>query len=80
MPLYEYQCHDCNTVFKERKTFAQSSETAVCPTCTSVETRKLLGAVAFISNGRLPTSDHSIPLNLSGGGCACGGSCTCGGH
>lgn len=79
MPLYEYQCYNCETVFKERKPFARSSETAVCPNCEGVETRKLLGAVAFISNGPRAISDSSIPVNMSGG-CGCGGSCACGGH
>jgi putative FmdB family regulatory protein len=80
MPLYEYQCQDCQSVFKERKPFARSGETAVCPTCESIQTQKVIGAVAFIGNGRLPTQDRSIPLNMSSGGCGCGGSCACGGH
>lgn len=80
MPLYEYQCHDCRTVFSDRKPFARSSEAAVCPACESVETRKVLGAVSFISSGYLPSSGgSSIPLEMSGG-CGCGGSCACGGH
>lgn len=82
MPLYEYNCLDCDTIFKERRPFSQSSEAATCPSCAGQDTRKILSAVPFISgDGRASTrSADSVPLSMSGGGCGCGGACACGGH
>jgi putative FmdB family regulatory protein len=82
MPVYQYQCRNCESTFEQRRPFNQSSDPADCPTCGSDHTRKLLAAVRFISNGGSagPMAADSIPVSMSGGGgCGCG-SCSCGSH
>ena len=82
MPVYQYQCRECDTAFEERRPFSQSNDPADCPTCGSDHTRKLLSAVRFISNGGSagPGAADSIPVSMSGGGgCGCG-ACSCGSH
>lgn len=77
MPLYEFQCRECDTVFTKRRTFANSHVTAPCE-CGSDDTFKLLSTIAFSVGGasRASSSSQSIDLPMMGGGC-CGGSCGC---
>jgi putative FmdB family regulatory protein len=79
MPQYEFQCQECRVTFKERRSFSQSGDVAVCPSCDSSHTKKVLSAVAFISNGGRSSaaSTDSVPVPISSGGCGCG-SCSCG--
>ncbi len=81
MPLYEFFCYDCRTTFSERRSFSQAGDAAECPQCLSQHTRKVIGAVAVISDGTRPIGN---PLTTSGdaaqavsGGCGCG-ACSCG--
>jgi len=81
MPLYEYFCHDCRTTFSERRSFTEAGDEAMCPNCESAHTRKVIAAVAFISNGKQPAvgSAGKLPAPTSSSGCGCG-SCGCGAH
>lgn len=74
MPKYAFQCRECETTFEEKRPFMHASDPATCPTCESVNTKKLLNAVSFHMGG------SSIPLNIAtSDGCGCGGgSCGCG--
>ena len=49
MPLYEYQCQDCDTHF-ERIEKASAPSDGVCPTCGGAA-RRLLGAPALQFKG-----------------------------
>ncbi len=46
MPIYEYQCKDCEHIFE--KLVLRSDESVVCPACDSKETTKLISSAAFI--------------------------------
>ena len=77
MPLYQFQCRDCEDTFEVRRSFAQATEPAACR-CGSENTRKLLNAVAFsMGSGGASRSKPSIPLPMQGGGCCGGGGCGC---
>ncbi|HMQ52623.1 MAG TPA: zinc ribbon domain-containing protein [Anaerolineae bacterium] len=52
MPTYEFRCFDCPTIFKERRTFAQADEVAICPACQSERTRKVLNMPQVFSRGK----------------------------
>lgn len=71
MPTYQYLCLTCDKSFEEKRPFAQADKTAVCPTCQSEQTKKLLSAVAVNLN------KSSIPVPMSNGAGCCGGSCGC---
>ena len=66
MPLYEYRCRDCRTLFEQ---YVRSfSETVACPRCRSGEVEKQLSTFALAGSSA-----------GSGGGCGCGrGGCGCG--
>jgi putative FmdB family regulatory protein len=33
MPIYEFQCTKCGTVFEAKRSFGESSAPATCPSC-----------------------------------------------
>jgi putative FmdB family regulatory protein len=47
MPIYEYQCEKCETVF-EKIFFAGDKEVVNCPRCGSDEVIKLMSACSFM--------------------------------
>ena len=75
MPLYDYQCELCQTVFEVRATFKEKEAglELECPECHSKETHQLLTSGLFLrhssdgANLELPTcGPNAVP------GC-CGG-------
>ena len=72
MPLYEYRCNDCASVFEVIRPMAQRELAAVCPRCESRASMPLISRVA------LAQAEPGARTQGSGGGCACGGSCGCG--
>lgn len=76
MPLYEYRCNDCRSVFEVLRSMADRELAAVCPGCESRASMPLISRVAVHAGGGDDAAD-SAPAP-SGGGC-CGGACGCGG-
>ncbi|PKN08998.1 MAG: FmdB family transcriptional regulator [Deltaproteobacteria bacterium HGW-Deltaproteobacteria-8] len=82
MPIFEYVCQRCKNQFEEL-VFGQDEE-AVCPSCGSTKTQKLMSCCRAKTGGPggaddAPAATASAPS--SRGGCAgcSGGSCsTCG--
>jgi putative FmdB family regulatory protein len=76
MPLYEYRCNDCTSVFEILRPMAERSVNALCPACESANSMPLISVTA--ASGREWSSGTSdAPISSSGGGC-CGGGCGCG--
>lgn len=50
MPLYDYQCQQCETVFEVRATFKEKEAglKPECPHCQSKKTRQLLTSGLFL--------------------------------
>ena len=72
MPVYEYFCQDCRSVFEVMRPLAERELAAVCPMCESRSSMPLVSRVALRSGSG--AVDFASP---SGGGCACGGACSC---
>lgn len=75
MPLYEYQCGDCETVFETLRPIVKADAPIACSNCGSQATARKLSVFAMVGGSNSMESDQS-----GGGGCACGGQCSCGGH
>ncbi len=76
VPLYEYRCNDCRSVFEVLRPMAQRELAAVCPACESRASMPLISRVAVHAGGGADTAAASE--GVGGGGGCCGGSCGCG--
>ena len=47
MPIYEFQCNDCNTVFEVLVTSTAKTEEILCSRCKSKHVKKLLSSSGF---------------------------------
>jgi putative FmdB family regulatory protein len=76
MPMYEYKCRACGSVFEELVNQI-SQATLPCPKCSSKDTEKLMSACGTIMGGG--KADFGCPSASScaaaGGGCCGGGGC-----
>jgi putative FmdB family regulatory protein len=77
MPVYEYQCHDCGSVFEARQKFADAPLTA-CSACGG-RVEKLISLTGFALKGggwhqsgygAAPQQPAACPSAEAGGGCA----------
>lgn len=61
MPIYEYRCNDCNTIFETLVTSATTSDKVVCTHCKGENVKKLLSGGSFKrrSLSSAPSSGHS---------------------
>ncbi|HEU0264159.1 MAG TPA: zinc ribbon domain-containing protein, partial [Geobacterales bacterium] len=79
MPVYEYQCNDCNQTIELRQKFSDEPAT-ICPSCNG-SLRKLISSTAFTlkgggwytegyGSGAKGSDTPACPAAGSGGGCA----------
>lgn len=68
MPVYDYQCQNCNTVFEVRATFKEKEQglKPKCPQCQSKKTRQVLTSGLFVMHGNKECSGKCGP---NCGGC-----------
>ena len=74
MPLYEYRCNDCASVYEVMRPMAERELAAVCPRCESRASMPLISRVGMLVGG---DATSGRPGPAAGGGC-CGGACGCG--
>lgn len=68
MPLYEFKCKTCDSVFEERRPMADANLPATCPSGHQ-STMRLLSVFSSVGAGT-----SAMPAPPSGGAC-CGGGC-----
>ncbi|HIC89904.1 MAG TPA: zinc ribbon domain-containing protein [Anaerolineae bacterium] len=69
MPLYEYQCDDCQCCFELLRLAGQADAAAPCPQCGGVQTHRLLSRFAAFSRGGNGEASRSL-AGSSCSGCA----------
>jgi putative FmdB family regulatory protein len=76
MPLFEYKCSECNTKFEILHKSAATQNDVTCPSCNSLNNKKLLSTFSAnvpgspsASYGSCDTGNCDIP---SAGGCSTG--------
>ncbi|MGE5498707.1 MAG: FmdB family zinc ribbon protein [Syntrophothermus sp.] len=77
MPIFEYQCKDCNTKFEILHKSSSGNETVACPKCNSENYKKLLSTFsASVSGGAYKTFESPCASGQcnpdSFGGCSSG--------
>jgi putative FmdB family regulatory protein len=74
MPIYEYNCADCELTFELMRPFSEADKEASCPRCHNQARRIMSSCVCFSKNGGGETA------RISGTGSSCAscsaGSCT----
>ncbi len=74
MPIYEYDCADCEKRFEKRRSMSQADDEIACPECSSIDTSRGLSMFAAFSRG-----NGGMSRAVSGSsGCARCGSHSCG--
>ena len=76
MPIYEYQCKDCEQCFEALRTMSQADTPIECEKCESMNTARKVSAAFGHSGGRVVAGGAS---SSGCGGCS-GGSCSSCGH
>lgn len=71
MPIYEYQCKECENEFE--KLVWNTSEKITCPKCKSKRVHRMMSAFAFSVGGKFKST-----ANSSCSGCAATSCSTCG--
>jgi putative FmdB family regulatory protein len=60
MPIYEYECRNCNERFEVIQKTGEGNEDLCCPKCNSVRPERLLSAFCSgASKGGGPAHTHS---------------------
>ena len=75
MPIFEYQCSDCEQEFEA---FVTADRTAECPACQGANLRKLFSSPGMV--GGINASGRNTPVSMSGGCGAGGAHCACRGE
>jgi putative FmdB family regulatory protein len=68
MPLYEYRCNDCESIFDELRPIRVADSPIKCPACGSSATSRKLSLFAASCGGNGPAVSSSCQ-NCSSGDC-----------
>ncbi|MCG3197836.1 MAG: zinc ribbon domain-containing protein [Candidatus Omnitrophica bacterium] len=72
MPLVEYSCEKCSTLFEILQGVTQDAEEAVCPSCGSKKVQKALSTFRAATAGGSSAKDSFTPAaTRCSPGCAC---------
>lgn len=72
MPIFDYRCKDCNTVYDVYHKGKEIIEDILCPQCGSRNYVKLVSAPAITIAQSANTSSSRVPSCSTG---CCGGAC-----
>lgn len=73
MPIYEYVCSDCRTVFSALRAMQQADDPIACEACGGDHTARKISLFAAHSEGRAVAGGHGGCASCSSGACS-----TCG--
>ncbi|MFN8373684.1 MAG: zinc ribbon domain-containing protein [Anaerolineae bacterium] len=66
MPLYEYDCHDCEQPFEKRVSISQADDAIMCPRCGGKRTKRRLSRIAIKGQTTSVSSSAPVPASTSG--------------
>jgi putative FmdB family regulatory protein len=68
MPLFEYECQDCNRSFEA---FVTKDRAPACPGCHGTSLRKLLSSPGMVGAAGRSETEAFPACGAQGGACAC---------
>jgi putative FmdB family regulatory protein len=61
MPIYEFYCHKCNTIYNFFSKTANTDKIPYCPQCKKIRLKRQMSVFARISRGRDETAGDDMP-------------------
>ena len=75
MPIYEYRCNDCDTIFEDLVMSKSAADSVACKHCGSSNVDRLMSGAAIKSHASHNCADkQDCPVKM-GGTCCGGGHC-----
>ncbi|UCH08115.1 MAG: zinc ribbon domain-containing protein [Deltaproteobacteria bacterium] len=63
MPIYEFYCEGCNTIFNFYSRTINTSKQPVCPRCKEVPLKRLLSSFSIVRKGTEEEGEDSLPFD-----------------
>jgi len=61
MPIYEFYCHKCNTVYSFFSRTINTDKIPNCPTCKKIKLKRQMSIFAKVSRGKSDAVDDDMP-------------------
>jgi putative FmdB family regulatory protein len=74
MPIYEYRCAECHTIFQKLRPMSKADAPVACAHCGSADTARAISLFAAISKGN---NGETRAISGAGSGCASCGATSC---
>jgi putative FmdB family regulatory protein len=63
MPIYEFYCERCNTIFNFYSKTINTSKEPACPRCKEVPLKRLLSSFSIVRKGTEENGEDSLPFD-----------------
>lgn len=70
MPIYEYQCADCHTIFDKIRPIISADHPIECESCQSVNTKRILSTFFTCNSGVMNSKSNFSCESCSGRNCS----------
>jgi putative FmdB family regulatory protein len=61
MPIYEFYCHKCNTIYNFFSGTVNTEKTPRCPSCKTIKLKRQMSIFSKISRGKEESVDDGMP-------------------
>ena len=63
MPIYEFYCEKCNTIFNFYSKSITTDKTPTCPKCKTMKLKRLLSSFSVLNERSQEDSEESLPFD-----------------
>lgn len=63
MPIYEFYCHKCNTVYNFFSRTVNTEKIPLCPRCGTVKLKRQMSIFAKLSRGKAEGEEEPLPFD-----------------
>ena len=63
MPIYEFYCENCNTIYNFFSKFVNTEKVPSCPQCKTVKLKRQMSIFSTISRGNGENEDDMLPID-----------------